>query len=121
MPKRRTLEDSGSGGSLIPGTLDVLILKALSRGKLHGYAVAEWIHSVSKEALFVEEGALYPALHRLELAGLLESEWGRSDTNRRVKFYRLTRDGRKSLAAGRERWRALAAGMTRVLEFGEGR
>ena len=113
------LAEPRPGGALIPGTLDLLILKALSRGKAHGYAVAEWIHDVSEETLFVEEGALYPALHRLELAGLLESEWGRSDTNRRVKFYRLTRGGRKSLETERKRWRALAAGMSRVLDFGE--
>jgi transcriptional regulator len=113
------LSEPKPGGALIPGTLDLLILKAVSRGKAHGYAVAEWIHTVSEETLFVEEGALYPALHRLELAGLLDSEWGRSDTNRRVKFYRITRDGRKSLDAEHERWRTLAAGMTRVLDFGE--
>ena len=109
-------ESTKRSGALIPGTLDMLILKALSRRKAHGYAIAEWIHNVSEEALHVEEGALYPALHRLELAGLLDSEWGRSDTNRRVKFYRLAREGRKHLAAEHERWQQLAAGMMRVLE-----
>lgn len=103
-------------GDLIPGTLDMLILKAVSRGKMHGYAIAEWIHSVSQEALQVEEGALYPALHRLELKGMLDSEWSISETNRRVKLYKLTAAGKKHLAAEREQWRRVSAGMMRVLE-----
>ena len=104
-------------GDLIPGTLEVLILKAVSRcGKLHGYAIAEWIHSVSEETLRVEEGALYPALHRLELRGLLQPEWGVSDTNRRVKFYRLTASGRKFLNAEREYWGRMTASVMRVLQ-----
>jgi PadR family transcriptional regulator len=103
-------------GDLIQGTLDMLILKAVSRGRMHGYAIAEWIHSVSEETLQVEEGALYPALHRLELKGTLDSEWGTSDTNRRVKFYNITAMGRKHLAAEREQWGRLTAGMLRVLE-----
>lgn len=104
-------------GDLIPGTLEALILKAISlSGKMHGYAIAEWIHSASEETLRVEEGALYPALHRLEIRGLLAPEWGVSDTNRRVKFYRLTPAGKKSLAAERESWRRLSGGVTRILE-----
>ena len=109
-------ESERRSGDLIQGTLDMLILKAVSRGKMHGYAVAEWIHNVSEETLQVEEGALYPALHRLELRGMLEAEWGISDTNRRVKFYVLTAAGRKKLAAEREQWGRLTAGMMRVLE-----
>src|SRR6266550_7647582 len=89
---------------LIQGTLDMLILKAVSRGRMHGYAIAEWIHSISEETLQVEEGALYPALHRLELKGMLDSDWGTSDTNRRVKFYNITAAGRKRLATEREQW-----------------
>ena len=116
MPKKLMFQKSGSKGTLIPGTLDLLILKALSRGRAHGYAIAEWIHSTSRDALCVEEGALYPALHRLQLAGLLDAEWGRSDTGRRVKLYRLTREGREHLTIERERWQELAAGMMRVLE-----
>jgi transcriptional regulator len=73
----------------------MLILKAVSRGKTHGYAIADWIHAVSEETLRVEEGALYPALHRLELRGMLDSEWKISETNRRVKNYKLTTAGRK--------------------------
>ena len=91
---------------LIPGTLDMLILKAVSRGRTHGYAIAEWIHDVS-ETLEVEEGALYPALHRLELKGMLDSEWSVSETNRRVKQYKLT-------AAGRKRWSVRPAGVRRL-------
>ena len=112
MPK----SDMDDKSQLIPGTLEALILKAVSRGRAHGYAIAEWIHSVSEETLRVEEGALYPALHRLELRGLLESEWGTSDTNRRVKSYRLTADGRKRLEAERQHWKRLTSGVMRVLE-----
>jgi PadR family transcriptional regulator, regulatory protein PadR len=115
MPKATELE-SHRQGDLIPGTLDMLILRAVVRGKLHGYAIAEWIHTISKEVLQVEEGALYPALHRLELRGLLAAEWAISDTNRRVKSYKITPAGRKHLAAEREQWGRLTAGMARVLE-----
>jgi PadR family transcriptional regulator PadR len=115
MPKQST-SDAERRSDLIQGTLDMLILKAVSRGRMHGYAIAEWIHSVSEETLQVEEGALYPALHRLELKGMLDSEWGISDTNRRVKFYNITTAGRKHLAAEREQWGRLTAGMLRVLE-----
>ena len=96
-------------GDLLQGTLDLLILKALARGAMHGYGVAEWIHQTSEDILKVEEGALYPALHRLELRGLLSSEWGTSDNNRRAKFYSLTASGRKQLAQETEFWRACPA------------
>jgi len=94
----------------------MLILKALNRGPAHGYAVAEWIHAVSERALRVEEGALYPALHRLELRGLLKSEWGASENNRRAKYYRLTAAGRKRLAADAERWARLSAAIGVVMQ-----
>src|SRR6476469_2224817 len=84
-------------GDLVQGTLDMLVLRALSSGAKHGYAVAEWIHETSQDVLRVEEGALYPALHRLELKGLLKSEWGISENNRRAKYYALTNSGRKYL------------------------
>src|SRR5256885_16839105 len=77
-------------GELIPGTLEVLILKSLTNGELHGYAVAQWIKSTSEDVLRVEEGALYPALHRLEVRGLVTSEWGQSGNTPPAKFYRLT-------------------------------
>ena len=82
---------------LLQGTLDMLILKALSRGAMHGYAVTEFIQQNSGDVLRVEEGALYPALHRLQLRGLLAAEWGVSENNRRARFYRLTPEGRRRL------------------------
>ena len=102
-------------GELLQGTLDLLILKALARGAMHGYGVAEWIHASSQDVLSVEEGALYPALHRLELRGLLSSEWGSSENNRRAKFYALTGAGRKHLARETESWHRISAAMARVL------
>jgi PadR family transcriptional regulator PadR len=102
-------------GTLLPGTLDMLILKALARGPLHGYAVSEWIGASSDDTLRVEEGALYPALHRLELKGLLGSEWGLSENNRRAKYYRLLPAGRKALAAEAERWNRVSSAIARVM------
>lgn len=93
-----------SGSDLFTGTLDLLILRTLEEGALHGYAVGKHIRETSRGALDVEEGALYPALHRLERRDLVTSEWGRTETNRRAKFYRLTRAGREHLAAEAERW-----------------
>jgi PadR family transcriptional regulator PadR len=101
---------------LLQGTLDVLILKSLSWGPLHGYAVAENVRERSGQELKVEEGALYPALHRLEKRGLLEAEWGLSENNRRAKFYRLTTAGRAHLRAETQAWKRYAAAITRVLE-----
>jgi PadR family transcriptional regulator, regulatory protein PadR len=103
-------------GDLVQGTLDMLVLRALSDGSKHGYAVAEWIHETSQDVLRVEEGALYPALHRLELKGLLSSEWGTSDNNRRAKFYSLTAAGRKYLAAEQAHWGRMTAAISRVLQ-----
>lgn len=103
-------------GDLVQGTLDMLVLRALIDGSKHGYAVAEWIHQTSQDVLRVEEGALYPALHRLELKGLLKSEWGTSDNNRRAKFYALTAAGRKYLAAEQEHWGRMTAAISRVLQ-----
>ena len=111
---RREISESRAG-ELIPGTLDMLILKALESGALHGYAVAEWIHGRSHDVLQVDEGALYPALHRLELRGQLLAEWGTSENNRRAKFYRLTIAGRKHLQTERERWLRLASAVGFVL------
>lgn len=103
-------------GDLLQGTLDMLILKALVRGAMHGYGVAEWIHQSSEDVLRVEEGALYPALHRLELRGLLSAQWGASDNNRRAKFYQLTRAGRKQLERESEYWRRLSGAVARVMQ-----
>jgi transcriptional regulator len=106
----------GLRGDLLRGTLDVLILKALVAGPRHGYAIAESIQRASDEVLRVEEGALYPAVHRLELRGLVRAEWGISDNNRRAKFYRLTAAGRRSLADETSNWKRLSAAVTQVLE-----
>ena len=103
-------------GDLLQGTLDLLILKALARDTMHGYGVAEWIHQASQDILKVEEGALYPALHRLELRGLLSSEWGTSDNHRRAKFYSLTAAGRKQLAEETEFWRRMSGAIARILQ-----
>jgi transcriptional regulator len=103
-------------GDLLQGTLDMLILRSLTNGAKHGYGIAEAIHQRSEDVLRVEEGALYPALHRLELQGWLSAEWGASANNRRAKFYSLTRTGRKHLAEEREHWSRLAAAVTRVME-----
>jgi PadR family transcriptional regulator len=101
--------------ALLPGTLDVLILKSVSLAPEHGYGVLLRIQQITGGALLVEQGALYPALARLEHQGLLESEWGTSDNNRRAKYYRLTASGRRRLKAETERWERLAAAMSRAL------
>jgi PadR family transcriptional regulator, regulatory protein PadR len=109
-------ENNPDPGDLIQGTLEMLVLKALARGPLHGYAVAEWIHQTSQQLLKVEEGALYPALHRLELRGLLQAEWGASENNRRAKFYQLTAEGKKRLNAESQRWARLSAAVAFVMQ-----
>ena len=103
-------------GDLIPGTLEMLILKALARGPLHGYAVAVWIEQTSQQVLKVEEGALYPALHRLQLRGLLQAEWGASENNRRAKFYQLTPEGKKRMNTESQRWARLSAAVAFVMQ-----
>lgn len=97
------------------GTLDVLILKALVWGPLHGYAITSLIRRQSDDALLLEEGTLYPALWRLENRGLLASEWGLSDNNRKAKFYRLTSAGKRHLRQETKTWEAYAAAVTKVL------
>jgi PadR family transcriptional regulator PadR len=103
-------------GELIQGTLEMLVLKALLRGPLHGYGVVEWIQETSQQMLKVEEGALYPALHRLELRGLLKSKWGTSENNRRAKFYSLTTEGQKRLDAESQRWARLSSAVAFVMQ-----
>jgi PadR family transcriptional regulator, regulatory protein PadR len=100
---------------LLPGTLDVLILKSVSLGPLHGYAVLARIEQITQGALLVEQGALYPALYRLEHQGLLDTEWGTSENNRRAKYYRLTAAGRKRLREETESWNRLATAMSSAL------
>lgn len=101
---------------VLRGTLDLLILKALSWGPAHGYAVAEWIERVTDETLVIEEGSLYPALHRLEERGLIDAEWGVSGTNRRAKFYALTTAGRRALKAESAAWSRFARAVFAALE-----
>jgi transcriptional regulator len=109
-------EKKTESGELIQGTLEMLVLKALARGPLHGYGVVEWIHQTSQQVLKVEEGALYPALHRLELRGLLQAEWGASENNRRAKFYQLTATGKKRLNNESQRWAKLSAAVGFVMQ-----
>ena len=100
----------------MPGTLDMLVLKTVSRGQMHGYSIAQFIQQASSDVLKVEEGALYPALHRLEVRRLLKAEWGSSDNNRRAKFYRLTALGRRALEQESDYWTRVAGAITRVMQ-----
>ncbi|HKV38656.1 MAG TPA: PadR family transcriptional regulator [Blastocatellia bacterium] len=109
MPKDKT--------KLLQGTLDMLILKALSTGPMHGFGVGQRITQMSDKVLRVEEGSLYPALYRLEQQGWIKSEWGVSDNNQRAKFYTLTRTGRKELQLESENWERLASAVFRVMEI----
>jgi PadR family transcriptional regulator PadR len=108
-------KDRGEG-ELVQGTLDMLILKTLSRGPRHGYGIAQFIQEVSSGVLRVEEGSLYPALHRLELDGMIDAEWGASENNRRAKFYRLTVQGRRQLDQEAGNWGRLADAIARVMQ-----
>jgi transcriptional regulator len=103
-------------GELMPGTLDMLILKVLSRDEMHGYGIASAIQRASGDVLGVVEGALYPALHRLEVRGWVRSKWGASDNNRRAKFYRLSPLGRRALEEEAAYWDRVAAAVTRVMQ-----
>src|SRR3954464_2119960 len=98
------------------GTLDLIILKALSLGAMHGWAISERIHQVSRATLQIPQGSLYPALHRLERRGWIAAEWGASENNRKAKFYALTRSGRKALGAQTDAWRALTAAVGLLLD-----
>ena len=106
----------GLRGDLVQGTLDMLVLKTLTRGAMHGYAIVESIQQTSEDVLRVEEGALYPALHRLQLRGLLSAEWGVSENKRRARIYTITPSGRKHLERERQEFDQTIAGILRVLE-----
>lgn len=106
---------SASPPNLLQGTLDLLILHALRRRPLHGYAIAQTIHLLSSEVLRVEEGSLYPALYRLELDGAIAASWGASDNNRKAKYYRITKLGQKLLAEQEQTWNRLSRAVARVL------
>ncbi len=102
-------------GEILQGTLDLLILRTLVTGPAHGHTIAQVIEHTSENALEVEQGSLYPALHRLEDRGWLSSEWGVSENNRRAKFYRLTAKGRKELSAAADRWRRMTRAIGLIL------
>ena len=104
-----------SRSDLLQGTLDVLILKTLSPGTMHGWGISQRIQQLSEDVLAVNQGSLYPALHRLELKGWIEAEWGSSENNRKARFYSLTRSGRRQLAEETESWERFAAAVGRVL------
>jgi PadR family transcriptional regulator PadR len=110
MGKKRTERQD-----LLPGTLDMLILKSLTRGVMHGYGIAEHIRQLSDEVLHVEEGSLYPALQRLQIQGWIDSDWGHSVNNRRARYYRLTKAGRRQLGESETSFAKLIEAITRVM------
>jgi PadR family transcriptional regulator len=107
--------DKSHNPNLLQGTLDLLILHALQRGSMHGYTIAQTIHLLSDEIFSVEEGSLYPALHRLELDGTIKAKWGLSENNRKAKYYSITPKGKRALAAQEQTWNRLSSAMQRVL------
>ena len=110
------MAETDSGAGLLQGTLDMLILKALSLGPLHGYGVIQRIRQMSDGLLEVEQGSLYPALYRIEQRGLVDSEWGTSETGRRAKFYRLSRAGRRQLQVEESNWDLLSLAISKVMQ-----
>jgi PadR family transcriptional regulator PadR len=104
---------------LLQGTLDMLILKIVALGPVHGYGISLRIRQISKEVLQVQQGSLYPALHRLEKRGWLEAQWGESESGREAKFYKLSAKGRKHLLAEKSNWRRLASAVTNILQTAE--
>jgi PadR family transcriptional regulator, regulatory protein PadR len=102
-------------GELLQGTLPLLVLRILQSGPNHGFAISRRIQIVSREVLHAEEGSLYPALHKMELEGWIDSEWGVTDNNRKAKYYRLTASGRRQLRRETERWNAIAEAISAIL------
>lgn len=109
-------EPTSERGDLLRGALEMLILRTLEAEPLHGYAVTENIRTTSGEVLEIEEGSMYPALYRMQKRGWIEAEWGRSDNNRRAKFYRLTDEGRRQLEQAGARWARFSEAVGRVME-----
>ena len=107
---------SKSNVDLLQGTLDLLVLRTLVAGPQHGWGISQRIQQISEDVLRVNQGSLYPALHRLEQEGWIDAEWGASENNRKAKFYRLTRSGKKRLEEETRGWQRLAAAVTRVLQ-----
>ena len=110
------MPDKDARSDLLQGTLDLLILRTLAAGPMHGWGISQRIQSVSDSVLVVNQGSLYPALYRLEEEGWIASDWGASENNRRAKFYRLTRAGERQLAREQQNWQRLASAVFRVLE-----
>ena len=108
----------GKPNDLIQGTLDLLILKTIALQPMHGWGIAQCIRQLSKDVLQVNQGALYPALHRLEQHGWIKAQWGDSENHRRAKFYRITAAGKKQLAAEARDWERLSAAVARIMETG---
>lgn len=107
---------SSGKSDLLQGTLDLLILKTLALESMHGYGISQRIQQISKEVFRVNQGSLYPALHRLEQQGWIRAEWAGSENNRRAKYYKLTKTGRKHLSAQRRNWQRVSAAINRVLQ-----
>ena len=107
----------GKPTDLVQGTVDLLILKTIALEPLHGWAIAQRIRQVSNEVLQVGQGSLYPALHKLEQQGWIEAEWGESDNNRRAKYYRITRDGRRALKEEAAQWERLSAAISGIVRL----
>jgi transcriptional regulator len=101
---------------ILQGTLDMLVLKTLSRGTMHGYEVSKWIREITEEALLVEEGSLYPALYRMEKRGWIQSEWGTSENNRKAKYYSLTETGRRQLQIESSGWERLTEAISKIMQ-----
>ena len=116
MRKKKLEESEANKSDLLQGTLDLLILRALLSGAKHGWAISQRIQQVSDEVLVVQQGSLYPSLHRLERRGWIVSEWGASENNRRAKFYRLSELGQAQLELETERWQRLSAAVGQVLK-----
>jgi transcriptional regulator len=110
-----TESKKAADGEILPGTLDMLILRTLVMGRAHGHTIARVIENTSEDVLHVEQGSLYPALHRLEDRGWVKSSWGVSENNRKAKFYELTAAGRERLVSERERWQQVVAAIGRIL------
>ena len=113
----RTTPADTDRSDLLQGTLDLLILRSLQAGPRHGWSISQRIQQVSDDVLTVQQGSLYPSLHRLQRRGWIDSEWGASENNRRAKFYRLTDEGRAQLDLETERWERLSTAVARVLEY----
>jgi PadR family transcriptional regulator PadR len=115
MPITRSAPPDADDLELLKGTLDVMILKALSWGRMHGFGVAKWIRQTTDDVLQIEDSALYPALHRLEHRGLVSADWGLTENNRRAKFYRLSTKGRQQLRARVSTWDRYARAVSQVI------